>query len=281
MRRLWSWLPIPVLTLILSGGAAAADSADLILTSGVTLTGDLIQGGMVKGQAAIGTAISLDGRPVRVDDQGRFVFGFGRDAKESILTITSSSGISEVRRLTVKSRDYDIQRIDGLPQKMVTPDPAVTARIQREQAQIAAVRKTDTAADWYLGGFIRPAKGRISGVYGSQRILNGEPRAPHYGLDIAAPVGTPVIAPAAGVVVLAEPDHYSTGRTVLIDHGHGIFSALIHMHSIAVKVGQQVKAGDPVGTIGATGRATGPHLDWRVNWFDIRLDPALLLATPD
>lgn len=245
----------------------------------LTLSGPLIQGGLVKGETAPGATVTLDGKALRVDRFGRFVFGFGRDAaKEAVLAVRYPSGQTEERRLAVTQRSYQIQRIDGLPEKMVTPPKALIERIQRENAQIAEARKRDTPAAWFWDGFIRPAEGRISGVYGSQRILNGEAKQPHYGLDIAGPKGRVVIAPAPGVVVLAEPDHYFTGRTLLIDHGYGVSSVMMHLDSLAVKVGDRLEAGDKIGTIGASGRATGPHLDWRVNWFTVRLDPALLIG---
>lgn len=255
----------------LTGAAGAAGKLEL--------TGTLAQGGLVQGLTEPGAEITLDGRTVRVDRWGRFVFGFGHEAAaEAVLKVRYPSGAEETRKLAVKQRKYDVQRIDGLPQKMVTPDPEVVARINRENAQIAEARRRDTDAAWFWDGFKRPAEGRITGVYGSQRILNGEPRQPHFGIDFAGPKGSPVLAPAPGIVVLAEEDHYYTGKTILIDHGHGVNSVLMHMDEISVKPGTRVEAGDKIGTIGASGRATGPHLDWRVNWFNVRLDPGFLIG---
>ena len=179
--------------------------------------------------------------------------------------------------LTVAPRSYDVQRIDGLPPKYVTPPADVLARIRRENAAIRTARMQNRGEALYLSGFDWPARGRISGIYGSQRILNGQPRRPHFGIDIAAPTGTPVVAPADGVVMLADTDHYYTGGTIILDHGHGLSSALLHMETVTVAVGDRLRKGDPMGTVGAGGRATGPHLDWRVNWFDKRLDPAQLV----
>ena len=159
---------------------------------------------------------------------------------------------------------------------MVTPPESVLARIKRENAKIHAARMNDSAEPFFEKGWVWPAKGRISGVYGSQRILNGKARRPHFGVDVAAPVGVKVIAPSDGVVVLAENSLYYTGGTIILDHGHGLTSAFLHMSALAVKAGQRVQQGDLLGAVGATGRATGPHLDWRINWFDRRLDPALL-----
>lgn len=242
------------------------------------LEGDFAQGGMVRGTTLPGAEVSLDGRDVFVDRWGRFVFGFGRDAAaDARLHVRLPTGETEVRDLSVAPRAYRIERIDGLPPKMVTPPKDVLDRIRRENALIGAVRERNTNAAWFWDGFVRPAEGRYSGVYGSQRVLNGKPRRPHFGLDIAGPTGSPVVAPAAGIVALAETDLYYTGGTVMIDHGQGITSVLMHLHTVEVKDGQRVEAGDRIGSMGATGRATGPHLDWRVNWFEVRLDPGLLL----
>lgn len=242
------------------------------------LEGDFIQGGLVIGLTDPGSRVSLDGEAVRVCPDGQFLFGFTRDAgAEAVLEIRAPGGALERRVLTVVPREYKIQRIDGLPQKMVTPPAAVLTRIRREGAAIRAARMQDTPVAYFQSGFIWPAEGRISGVYGSQRILNGKPRRPHYGIDIAGPVGTPVIAPADGVVRLAERNLYYSGGTIILDHGHGLSSAFLHMHEVGVRVGDVLRQGDPLGTIGATGRVTGPHLDWRINWFEQRLDAGLLV----
>jgi len=243
-----------------------------------SLDGNLTQGGLVIGHADPGSTVALDGRDVRVDADGLFVIGFHRDAAATAeLTVTGPDGKAERRTLAIAPREWNIQRIDGLPKTMVTPPPEVLERIRRENAEIAALRKIDRPESLFRSGFAWPAIGRISGVYGSQRILNGEPKWPHYGVDIAAPVGTPVKAPADGIVVLAEKDLYYTGGTVILDHGHGLSSAFLHMSAITVKVGDRLRQGDMLGKIGATGRATGPHLDWRMNWFEERIDPQLLV----
>lgn len=244
----------------------------------VELDGPLIQGGLVVGRAVPGAEVRLDGRRVRVDDEGRFVIGFGRDAAPAAqLEVHTPDGAVERRQLAIVQRAYEIQRIDGLPPAMVTPPPQVLARIKREAALIAEVRKTDSDRTDFLAGWIWPVEGPVTGIYGSQRILNGEPRQPHYGIDIAAALGTPVVAAADGTVALAEPDLYFTGGTVILDHGHGLTAAYSHLQKVGVTVGQRVRQGEPVGTIGATGRVTGAHLDWRLNWFEVRLDPALVL----
>lgn len=263
---------------LLSAAALISHSRANEPPPGLSWTGDFSQGGLVTGMAQPGITLKLNGRDVPVAKDGRFVFGFGRDeAATATFTIHHRGGQSEAVQLAVAPQTYDIQRIDGLPPAQVTPPPAVLERIKRENAMIAAVRQRNTARQDFLQGWIWPAKGPVSGVYGSQRILNGEPRTPHYGIDIAAPTGSPVIAPAGGEVALAEKDIYFTGGTIIIDHGMGINSAFSHLQSVNVKVGQQVKQGEQIGTVGATGRATGPHLDWRVNWFDVRLDPQRLL----
>ena len=243
----------------------------------LTIEGEPVQGGLLIARTTPGAVVHLDERPLKLDAEGRFVFGFGRDAATDSLLVIQHKDQQIDYPLSVRQRDYQVQRIDGLPSKMVSPDQKALERIRRENRQIAQVRAGYTESDAFRAGFILPAEGPISGVYGSQRILNGEPRRPHFGLDIAAPTGTAVIAPAAGTVALAEPDLYFTGGTLMIDHGRGITSVFSHLSALTVSEGDFVAQGEKIGEIGATGRATGPHLDWRVNWFEVRLDPALLL----
>jgi murein DD-endopeptidase MepM/ murein hydrolase activator NlpD len=243
-----------------------------------TLNGAFSQGGVVFGQTAPGSTVTIDGRAVRVDADGVFVFGFHRDASaRETLVVTAPDGAVERRELEIAARDYKVQRIDGLPATMVTPPKEVLDRIRNDAAQVRAARATDRAVADFRSGFVWPATGIITGVYGSQRILNGKPRQPHYGIDIAAATGTPVVAPADGVITLAATDHYYTGGTVILDHGHGLSSTFIHLDRVDVAVGDRLEQGQPIGTVGASGRATGPHLDWRINWFDRRLDPAYLV----
>ncbi|MBM3570919.1 MAG: M23 family metallopeptidase [Alphaproteobacteria bacterium] len=255
----------------------AATAFSAAASEPVSLEGRVAQGGLVLGRTQPGAKISLDGRPVRVSADGTFLIGFGRDAGgEAVLHAELPGGGRWSRRLTVEARGFDIQRIDGLPQNMVSPPPALVERIKRENARVGELRRIDSDFAAFAEGFIWPVSGPITGVYGSQRILNGEPRAPHWGIDIAAPTGTPVKAPAAGIVRLAEPDFYLTGGTILLDHGHGLMSGFLHLSAIDVAVGQQVRQGDIIARVGATGRVTGAHLDWRINWFDVRIDPALV-----
>ncbi len=221
----------------------------------------------------------LDERVVRVSAHGDFVFGFGRDANgSSILKVVGPNGTIETKSFKIKSRKYHVQRIDGLPKAMVRPPKHLLNRIQRENDEIKRLRVKDTVRPFFKSGFIWPAKGKISGVYGSQRILNGEPRQPHYGIDIAAPSGTPVFSPADAIVVLAETELYYSGGTLILDHGHGLSSALLHMKELQTRRGDHVKKGQLIGKIGSTGRSSGPHLDWRINWFLERLDPAFLVG---
>lgn len=246
------------------------------------LKGEFRQGGVIFGSVAPGTKVRLGDRDLRVSANGAFVFGFGRDAKPSeTLHLEYSDGRKESRELAVAPRKYRIQRIDGLPKRMVTPPASVLKRIRAENAEIAKVRARDSETVPEPGVWMRPSKGRITGVYGSQRILNGKPRRPHFGIDFAAPVGTPIVAPAGGKVVLAHKDMYYTGGTIIIDHGHGLTSAFLHLSALSVQVGDAVKRGQKIGAMGATGRATGSHLDWRINWFERRLDPAFLLSEKD
>ena len=241
------------------------------------LDGPLIQGGLVRGATEPGAEVRFQGRRVRVSAEGLFLVGFGRDDEGPFaLEVRHPDGAVTRRSLAIARREYPVQRIDGLPPNMVTPSAAELARIRREAARIAEVRARDTGKALFAGGFAWPLAGAVTGVYGSQRILNGEPRRPHYGVDIAAPEGAPVTAPADGVVALAEPDLFFTGGTVMLDHGHGLTSVYSHLSEVAVVRGARVRQGDVIGRVGATGRVTGAHLDWRVNLFATRLDPALI-----
>lgn len=241
----------------------------------VELQGELAQGGLLLGQVEAGEQVYLDGEPLRTTGDGHFVFGFGRDAKpESSLKICSQGACRE-QPLRIRQREYDVQRVDGVPQNTVTPPPEVLDRIRSENAQVGRARAKISDSLAFRQAFIWPLKGPITGVFGSQRVYNGEPRRPHYGVDVAAPTGTPVVAPADATVRLAHPDMYFSGGTLVMDHGFGVSSTFIHLSEVLVEEGQQVRQGQLVGKVGATGRATGPHLDWRMNWFNVRLDPVL------
>jgi murein DD-endopeptidase MepM/ murein hydrolase activator NlpD len=244
------------------------------------LQGTLTQGGLVIGKVTPGSKVSLDGAPVAADDvRGLFVIGFGRDhGPVATLQVEGPDGGRETIPLAIASREWSVSRIDGLTPRKVTPAPEDLERIKRDAALIRAARAQQSDRTDFLAGFIWPAKGRLSGHYGDQRILNGEPRAPHLGTDIAAPVGTPVHAAASGTVTLAERDLFYTGGTIAIDHGYGLSTIYSHLSQVAAAVGDTVAQGARIGAIGATGRASGPHLDWRLNWFQERLDPELLVG---
>ncbi len=262
----------------LFGLAAALTTTAALADTRIELPASARQGEMVSGRVPPGSTVNVAGRDVRVTDEGWFVFGFGRDdAKDARVKVRFPDGSQGVSEVAVKKRDWRIERVDGLPPSTVTPNPEIAARIAREQARVVEARQRDDARGDFLQSFIWPVKGRVSGVYGSQRILNGEPRNPHYGLDVAVPTGTPLKAPAGGVVIFADADLYLTGGTLTVDHGHGISSTFIHLSRLDKQVGERVEQGDVIGAVGATGRATGPHMHWGMNWFDVRLDPQLLL----
>ncbi|MET0065086.1 MAG: M23 family metallopeptidase [Candidatus Thiodiazotropha sp.] len=244
----------------------------------MTLEGDYTQGGMLMGQVQPGDRVLLDGQPVQVSGQGRFLLGFGRDeALRHELLIQRKDGSQERLQIALSKRDYRIQRIDGLPPGKVTPPKQNWERIKAETALVKQARKLKDDREDFLSGFIWPTQGEISGVYGSQRVLNGNPRRPHFGVDIAAPVGTLVRAPADGVVTLTHDDMFYSGGTLIIDHGLQLSSSFLHLSKILVKPGQRVKQGDPIAEVGATGRVTGAHLDWRMNLGSARIDPQLLV----
>ena len=216
---------------------------------------------------------------IRVSEAGDFIVGFNRDEPGSVLlSVTYPDGEVVSRTLEVEKREYDIQYVDGVPQATVTPPASAMERINREAAEIGATRKHDEPRLDFLVEWQWPVIGRISGVYGSQRVYNGEPRQPHYGVDVAGAIGTPVYAPAPGDVTFSNPDTWFSGGLVILDHGHGLSSAFLHLSKALVEVGQRVEQGDLIGEIGAQGRATGPHLDWRMNLFERRIDPQLLVG---
>ncbi|ALM90490.1 MULTISPECIES: M23 family metallopeptidase [Alteromonas] len=265
--------------LLLLGGSLTGAHAQ---QDGITLNGTLTQGSLIRGQVAPDAVVTLDGETLSLNSEGKFVFGFPRDAGLSHkLKVELADGTSSVREITLTKREYDIQRIDGLDSKMVTPPKAVLERIRQDNVNVAKARSKVTDADALFTRFEWPAKGPITGVYGSQRVLNGVPKWPHFGVDVGGPTGSPVTAPVQGTVTLAE-DLYYSGNTLILDHGMGVFSTFLHLDSITVKVGDTVAQGEQIGTIGATGRATGPHLDWRINLGKMRLDPQTVVSgTPD
>tara|TARA_Y100001970_G_scaffold268161_1_gene359048 strand:- start:904 stop:1689 length:786 start_codon:yes stop_codon:yes gene_type:complete len=248
----------------------------LITTSSfaVTFKGKFIQGSFILGKVNPGSEVFIDKKKIKVTSDGYFAFGLGRDRKNDVvITINKEKIIKKVFK-----REYKIQRIDGLEEKKVTPPEEVYERIKRENKWIGEARAINSDLDFFKHKFINPLDNAIiTGVYGSQRILNGKPKWPHYGIDFAAEEGTEIKAMLDGVVTLAEPDLFYTGGTLIFDHGHGISTLYMHMKTIMVKKGQNVKQGDVIGTVGSTGRSTGAHLDVRLNWFQTRLDPATVL----
>lgn len=247
------------------------------------LPSSISQGALVIGRAAPGTKVQLGDKPLHVSADGLYVFGAGRDETGPLqVTLIAPGGRREVERIAVTPRDWPIERVNGVPAKTVNPDPALAERIAREQAGVTRARDRDDAREDFTQGFIWPVTGRISGRFGNQRIYNGDPKAPHSGMDIAVPTGTPVKAPAAGIVTFAAPDLYLTGGTILLDHGFGLSSNFLHLSRLDVKVGDHVRQGQILGAAGMTGRATGPHVHWGFNWFGVRLDPLLLpgIASP-
>lgn len=244
-----------------------------------TYQGQFVQGGIVFGQTDAGAEVLLDDAVIdTIAPDGRFILGFPRDYEgPAKLSIKHADGSVESFAYDIGDREFNIQRIDGLPEKMVTPDPKVIERIKDDSRQAREARTERFTENFLQNGFVWPALGTITGVYGSQRILNGEPRSPHWGIDIAVPTGTPVIAPADGIVTLAHPDMYFSGATLFVDHGLGVVSAFLHLSEIDVKVGDVVRQGDVIAKVGSSGRSTGPHLDWRVNVGSARIDAQLLV----
>ncbi|MEC8487437.1 MAG: M23 family metallopeptidase, partial [Pseudomonadota bacterium] len=263
-------MPFAYADVELNGQKEALSSQEQV---NVALNGKFTQGALLRGQAPAGAKVTLNGETVQTNKDGKFVVGFEREAPlQQTLVVKLDNGQKWQRDITLEKREYNIQRIDGLEQKMVSPPAEVTARIKQDNINVANARSGNTDLDALFTRFEWPAKGVISGVYGSQRILNGVPKWPHYGLDIANETGTPVYAPVDGVVTMAD-DLYYSGNTLILDHGMRVFSTFLHMDTITVEVGETVKQGEQIGTIGSTGRSTGPHLDWRINLGNTRLDP--------
>ena len=236
------------------------------------------QGALVFGKVPPGSQVRYRERLLRATGYGTVAFGVGRDETGPLkVDVTLPSGRMEPVSIAVTPRDWPVEHVNGVPPKTVNPPPEIAARIQREQALVTAARERDDERTDFALPFQWPVQGRISGRFGNARVYNGQPGAGHSGMDIAAPDGTPVKAPAGGVVTFASPDLYLTGGTVLLDHGHGVSSNFLHLSRIDVRVGDRIEPGQVIGAVGATGRATGPHLHWGMNWFDTRIDPLLVL----
>ena len=252
--------------------ASTASQAEIVLS------GEIKQGGLVIGKTKADNQVLFDGKVLSLSPEGDYVFGFGRDDVETHqLVIKYPDGKQEQKTILPAKRSYNIQRIEGIPKRIMEPDPAAVKRSKQDNLQIASARKTSSMLTSFAGGFIAPINGKVTGVYGSQRVFNGKPKRPHFGLDYAGKTGDPVKAPAAGKVLLFVADMFYSGGTMIIDHGQGVTSTFLHLSKSYVKEGDVVKKGQKIAAVGSSGRATGPHLDWRINWFNTRIDPAFVL----
>ncbi len=243
----------------------------------IEFKGKFLQGHYIIGVTDPSAKIIIDKKNVKVSNDGYFVFGIDRDRKFDLVITKIINGKKEKIVKKILKRKYNIQKIDGLEESKVTPPESVYKRIREENNKIGKARAINSDLSFFKNQFIMPVKGIISGVYGSQRILNGKPRWPHYGIDIAAKKGTLIKSSGSGVVTMAEDDLYYTGGTIIMDHGHGISTIYSHLETVMVSVGDKINKGDIIGTVGSTGRSTGPHLDFRLNWFQTRLDPMSIL----
>ncbi|WP_345295464.1 M23 family metallopeptidase [Luteimonas vadosa] len=256
-----------------AGAARTVEPAD----ARIVFPASVPQGALVIGKVPPGSTVRYDGKTLRSTGYGTVVFGVGRDARGPLLVeVTRPDATRDQARIEVTPRDWPVEHVSGVPPQTVNPPPAIAERIRREQALVSAARTRDDDRADFAQSFIWPVQGRISGRFGNARVYNGQPGSGHSGMDIAAPAGTPVKAPAAGVVTFAQ-DLYLTGGTVLLDHGFGVSSNFLHLSRIDVRVGDRVEQGQTIAAVGATGRATGPHLHWGMNWFDVRVDPLLVL----
>lgn len=266
----WLWA-------VTASAAAEIDTGgDALLRS---LDGKIAPGSLLVGRTHPRATVRLDGRRLRVTPEGYFVFGFGRDAEGLVGLSLTLDERDEAHVFRLRERDWPLQEVEGVPERTVEPPTGDTLkRIRRETAAVQAARARESDLEHFLNDFRWPLYGSITGVYGSQRIYNGEPGRPHYGIDIARPAGTPVHAPNDGEVVLAHPDMFYSGGTMIIDHGYGVSSTFIHLQDLRAQEGDRVEKGEVVATVGSSGRSTGAHLDWRINWYQTRIDPRTLVG---
>jgi murein DD-endopeptidase MepM/ murein hydrolase activator NlpD len=244
----------------------------------IQLSGEIKQGGLVIGKTDANNLVTLNKKVLTVSKQGDYVFAFSRDDKtQYTLTVTSPTGKIETQTFTPTTRDYKISRVEGISKKIMNPNKKANVRAGVDRAAIVKVRKISSDLTDFSQGFIAPRSSRITGVYGSQRFYNGVPKNPHFGVDYAGQIGAPVKAPASGTILLWVPDMFYSGGTLVIDHGHGITSNFLHLSASMVKVGDKVKQGQVIAKVGNSGRVTGPHLDWRMNWHQVRFDPQLAM----
>lgn len=244
----------------------------------IQLSGEIKQGGLVIGKTHTSNIVTLNEKVLPVSTQGDYVFAFSRDDKtQYTLTVTSPAGKIETQKFTPAKREYKISRVEGISKKIMNPNKKANIRAGKDRAAMAKVRKVSSKLTDFSQGFIAPRSSRITGVYGSQRFYNGVPKNPHFGVDYAGKIGAPVKAPASGTVLLWVPDMFYSGGTLVLDHGHGITSNFLHLSASMVKAGDKVKQGDIIAKVGNSGRVTGPHLDWRMNWHKVRFDPQLAI----
>lgn len=244
----------------------------------IQLNGKFEQGSLIKGKVTANSQVFLNDKKLLISEQGKFVFGFKRKAKpEHLLKVIYPNGLTELKPLKIKARTYKIDRINGISKMIMQPSPQAVVRAKKDAKQVRVARNIQSSEHAVFDDFIWPVTGRISGVYGSQRVYNGKPGRPHFGVDVARVTGTPIVSPANGVITLAVADMFYSGGTIIIDHGFGVSSSMLHLSKLYVKKGQRVKQGEEIAEIGATGRVTGPHLDWRLNWFQVRLDPTSIV----
>ena len=252
--------------------------AEMISDGRLDITPALEQGGLAMGSVQPGYSVQYAGKSLKISPDGTFIFGLGRNAPNRVtLSVVNNLGIQADHQVAVATREYSIQAVKGVPQRTVEPSKSDTVRIRRDSSLVKEARRGSSGNLDFLGGFIKPLDGPITGVYGSQRIYNGIPGNPHYGVDYAAPTGTLVLAPASGKITLAHPDLFYSGGTIIMEHGFGLTSSFLHLSEILVSVGERVEQGTVIAKVGATGRATGPHLDWRMNWLNVRVDPELVM----
>ena len=250
----------------------------VLSSNALELQGEWIEGGLIIGNAEPGSVIRFKGEPVMISEEGLFVIGLHRDEDEPVsLEVTDPSGQTQSQVIEVAQRGYNIQRVEGIAQSIMEPSDEDQDRIWTDYLMTTEARKIRSDLETFLSDFDWPVMGPISGVYGSQRVYNGVPGTPHYGIDVAVPTGTAIVAPASGQIIMVHDNMFYSGGTIMLDHGHGVSSSFLHLSKTSVEVGDWVEQGDPIGEVGATGRVTGPHLDWRMNWGDSRIDPELLL----
>ena len=244
----------------------------------IQLSGEMVQGALIVGKTQATNTVMLNEQTLPVSKKGDYVFAFSRDDKaEYTLTVTTPTGDVEQKSFKPAPREYKISRLEGISKKIMNPNKKAQTRSAQDSAAIGKVRKISSDLTHFSQGFIAPRSSRITGVYGSQRFYNGVPKNPHYGVDYAGNIGAPVKAPASGTIILWEPDMFYSGGTLVIDHGHGITSNFLHLSASLVNVGDKVKQGEVIAKVGNSGRVTGPHLDWRMNWHKVRFDPQLAM----